>query len=132
MEALQDLMDLPKAFDCLNHELLIAKLDAYCFSRSALVFIYSFIHNRKQTVKVNGSFMMRVKTIEETIEEVPERSVLGTLLINIYLKDLFMLMEETEVCNYGDSAPICACGPKIETLLMHLDAIKIKETMSLN
>ena len=49
-------MDLSKAFDCLNHELLIAKLNAYGFSRSALLFIHSYLTNRKQRVKVNGSF----------------------------------------------------------------------------
>ena len=51
------MMNLSKAFDCLNHELLlIAKLEAYGFSRSALLFIHSFVRDRKQRVKVNGSF----------------------------------------------------------------------------
>ena len=50
------LMDLSKAFDCLNHELLIAKLDAYGLGRSALEFIYSYLSARKQRVKVNDSF----------------------------------------------------------------------------
>ena len=50
------LMDLAKAFDCLNHELLIAKLDAYGLGRSALEFIHSYLSARKQRVKVNGSF----------------------------------------------------------------------------
>ena len=45
-------MDFFKAFDCLNHELLIAKLDAYCCSRSALLFILE----RKQRVKVDGTW----------------------------------------------------------------------------
>ena len=50
------LTDLSKAFDCLNHELLIAKLNEYGFSRSALLFIHSYLTDRKQRVKVNGSF----------------------------------------------------------------------------
>ena len=41
------LTDLSKAFDCLNHELLIAKLNAYGFSRSALLFIHSYLTDRK-------------------------------------------------------------------------------------
>ena len=57
------LMDLSKAFDCLNHESLIAKLDAYGFSRSALMFIHSYIHDRKQRVKVNGSVSTWANTI---------------------------------------------------------------------
>ena len=50
------LSDLSKAFDCLNHELLIAELDVYGLSRSALLFVYSYIHERNQRVKVNGFF----------------------------------------------------------------------------
>ncbi len=49
------LTDLSKAFDCLHHELLIAKLNAYGFRRSALLFIHSYLTDRKQRVKVNGS-----------------------------------------------------------------------------
>ena len=49
-------MDLSKAFDCINYGLLIAKLEAYGFSRSALKLIYNYLSNRKQRVKVNGKF----------------------------------------------------------------------------
>ena len=50
------LMDLSKAFDCLNHKLLIAKLEAYSFSRAVLKLIHDYLSNRKQRVKINGSF----------------------------------------------------------------------------
>ena len=50
------LMDLSKAFDCLNHELLIAKLNAYGFTRTALKHIHSYLTKRQQRVKINGSF----------------------------------------------------------------------------
>ena len=43
-------MDLSKAFDCLNHELLIAKLEAYGFSRAALKLVHNHLSNRKQRV----------------------------------------------------------------------------------
>ena len=41
-------MDLSKAFDCLNHKLLIVKLEAYGFSRSALKLVYNYLSNRRQ------------------------------------------------------------------------------------
>ena len=47
------LTDLSKAFDCLSHELLIAKLHAYGFSLSALRLMYSYLSNRKQRTKIN-------------------------------------------------------------------------------
>ena len=50
------LTDLSKAFDCLNHGLLIAKLAAYGFDKSALKFIYDYLEDRIQRTKVNGSY----------------------------------------------------------------------------
>ena len=50
------LTDLSKSFDCLNHDLLIAKLEAYGFGKAALKFIYDYLKDRKQRTKVNGSF----------------------------------------------------------------------------
>ena len=50
------LMDLSKAFDCIRHDLLIAKLHAYGFSLEALTLINNYLANRRQRVKVNGSF----------------------------------------------------------------------------
>ena len=102
-----------KAFACLNHEILIAKLNAYAFSRSALLFIHSSVTDRKQRVKVNGSF----STWTEIVLGVPQGSVLGPLLFNIYLYNLSMFLEESEICNYADDTTIYASGPNIEMSL---------------
>ena len=119
------LTDLSKAFDCLDHELLIAKLNAYGFSRSALLFVRSYLDNRKQRVKVNRSF----STWTKTSLGLPQGSVLGPLLFNISLNDLFLFLEETEVCNYADDTTIYTCGPNVENVLAKLenDALLISE-----
>ena len=49
-------LDLSKAFDCLRHDVLIAKLEAYALSLAALAFIYNYLHGRLQRVNINGSF----------------------------------------------------------------------------
>ena len=79
------LTDLSKAFDCLNHELLIAKLAAYGFDHESLAFIYSYLSDRKQRTKVNNSF----SAYSDITTGVPQVSILGPLLFNIYLNFLF-------------------------------------------
>ena len=68
-------------FDCLNHELLLAKLNAYGFSKNAIKMVHSYLAGRRQRVKINGSF----SSWKEMKLGVPQGSVLGPLLFSIYL-----------------------------------------------
>ena len=89
------LMDLSNAFDTLNHDLLIAKLHAYGFTKESLKLIKSYLTNRWQRTKVNTNF----SSWTELLIGVQQESVLGSLLFNIYINDLFYITEMINVCN---------------------------------
>ena len=97
-------MDLSEAFDALNHELLIAKLSAYGFNNESLKLIWFYLTNRSQRTKINKSFSRCTELLQ-----VPRGSVLCPLLFNIYLNDLFFLLDYTEVCNFADDTTFFAC-----------------------
>ena len=80
------LMDLSKAFDCLPHHLLIAKLESYGFDRTILKLFHSYLKDRKQAVKVKGF----VRILKEIISGVPQRSILGPILF--YIHQRFILL----------------------------------------
>ena len=92
------LTDLSKAFDCLPHDLLIAKLHAYGFERSALNFILSYLTDRTQRTQVDGEYSNQ-RTLKYGV---PQGSILGPLLFNLFMNDIFYFMDKAKLANYAD------------------------------
>ena len=90
--------DLSKAFDCLSHELLIAKLDAYGFDKNALKLVNSYLSNRRQRVKINDKY----SSWSEILFGVPQCSILRPLFFNIFMCDMFYFLEDFDITNFVD------------------------------
>ena len=91
------LTDLSKAFDCIDHKLLIAKPYEYRVSSSALNIISSYLKHTTQRTKINDCFSAR-SNIEYGV---PQGSILGSLLFNINMFDLLYECEENDIANYA-------------------------------
>ena len=109
--------DLSKAFDTLPHDLLIAKLEAYGFGYNSLKLIYDYLSNRKQRCKVGSAY----STWLDILAGVPQGSVLGPLLFNIFINDLFDFVQESDICNFADDNSIYASGKTIEEVVSKLE-----------
>ena len=92
------LMDLSKAFDCIPHGLIIAKLAAYGIERKTLRLIYSYLKGRKQCVNISNTY----SDYNEIIYGVPQWSILGPILFNLSINDLFFFIEEASMHNFAD------------------------------
>ena len=98
------LTNLSKAFDYIDHKLLIAKF-WYGVSPSSLNLIFSYLSNRTQYVKIKASF-----TDKSSIKYgVPQGSILGPLLFNIDLIDHFFQWDDSEIASYADDTTPCSC-----------------------
>ena len=102
------------------HDLLIAKLEAYGLDTCALKLVYSYLTNRKQRVKVGSAY----STFQSISTGVPQGSVLGPLLFNIFINDLFFTDLESEICNFADDTTIYACDTSIDAV-----TIKLKDNL---
>ena len=103
------LSKLSKPFDCLSHDLLIAKLNVY-----ELRLVQNYLSNRKQKIKINSGFSFW----EENLFGVPQGSILGRLLFNVFLCDLFFIMNETDFASYADDNTLV--GNNLEDVIINL------------
>ena len=110
-------MDLSKAFDCIPHDLLIAKLNAYCIDENALVLIYSYLKRHEQSVRINNTY----SSFQTILSGVPQGSVLGPILFNVYVNDLFLFIKQAALYNYADDNTLACFSRTLSNLVRALE-----------
>ena len=110
-------MDLSKAFDCLPHCLTICKLYSYGVSREACTLIASYLRGRKQRIKLGNSR----SEWAELLKGVPQGSILGPLIFNIFLNDIFYFVSNSDLYNYADDNCISVSHKDISVLSAQLE-----------
>ena len=109
-------MDLSKAFDSFNHYLRLTNRKAYGFHNSSVEFFRSYISKRYQPRKTNNFFSQW----KRVLAEVPQGSILGPLLFNIFINDIFLFLRKCELANYTDDSPMYSSDKNINNIMTSL------------
>ena len=111
-------MDLSKAFNCVLHDLLIAKLATYSIDENLLMYVDSSLANRKQCVRMNNIH----SSFQNFISGVPQGSILGPTLFNCFFNDFFYFIYKASVHNFADDNSLSAFESNIKNLKLILES----------
>ena len=100
------LTGLPKACDRVLHDLLIATLATDSFEHKSLVFIQSYLSEMQQRTKVDNTYNI----YSDILYCVARGSILGQLLFNIYISDMFYNIDNGDIASYADDKTPCTSG----------------------
>ena len=104
------IMDLSKVFDSLNHDLL-AKLEAYGLGNNAVSFMGSYLTNRLQRCKISFREWAKISA------GVPQGSILGPLLFNIFFHDIFLFLHKCDLTNYANDSTMYTSDKRVSTII---------------
>ena len=118
-------MDLSKVFDCIPHDLIIARLAANGIERQTLRLIYSYLEDGKQCVKINSTY----SDYKEIISGEQQGSILEPILFNLSISYLFLFIEIDSMHNFADDNTLSAWG---ETVFKSIDTLEWESNTTTN
>ena len=122
------LTDLSKAFDCLPHDLLFAKLHTYGCDLPSPKMFSSYLRSRNQRVKINNFY----SSCAEILFGVPQGSILGPILFNIFLCDLSLFIKNKEVASYAADTTSYETGANSAYVIRNLEVWFNDNSMKVN
>ena len=105
-----------KVYHSIPYELLIAKLEAHGFHKNSLILLADYFSGRKRRMKIGSAF----SELWKIICGIPQRSVLGSLLFNIFINDLLFFVLKCNICNFTDDNTMYSCNRLLSKILVHL------------
>ena len=112
------LIDLLKAFDCVPHDLLLAKLAAYGIDDNLILYIHSYLLNRKQCVCINNI----LSEFNKVISGVPQGSIVGPTLFNCFFNDFYYFIKNANVHNFAEDNTLTTFAQNVGTLMSILES----------
>ena len=109
--------DFSKAFNCILHDLLIERLHVYDFDMLLLKLIYTYLRGRKPEAKINNKYSLW----EDILLCVPQGSILGTLLFNIFHCDAFIFTKEIDIACHADDNTLYAASSKTNLVIKNFE-----------
>ena len=110
-------MNLSKAYYCLPHDLMVAKPEAYGLAKESLQLISDYLSYRKQRMKISSAY----SDWANVISRIPQWSILGPLLFTIFINEIFLVFEKSDICNFADDNTLYSHGISLPLIVSNLE-----------